>query len=70
MQHVTTFAVFFGYWSGTTFSLTPVCVASVCKIEDYGKKNGTTYSISSIGARVGIPITGTILEANGGSVGA
>jgi predicted MFS family arabinose efflux permease len=63
---VTAFAVIFGFWSGAAISLTPVCVASVCKIEDYGKRNGTTFSISSFGALVGIPIAGAILQAEGG----
>lgn len=33
---ITAFAVLFGFWSGAAISLTPVCVASVCRIEDYG----------------------------------
>jgi len=36
---ITAFAVLFGFWSGAAISLTPVCVASVCRIEDYGKRN-------------------------------
>ncbi|KAI9729218.1 MAG: hypothetical protein M1834_007010 [Cirrosporium novae-zelandiae] len=39
------FAVLFGFWSGSGISLTPVCVAQICKTEDYGKRYGTTYVI-------------------------
>lgn len=62
---VTVFAIMFVFWSGTAVSLGPVCVAQVCKIEDYGKRNGTTFAISSIGVLVGIPIAGAILNRSG-----
>ncbi|KAF2140802.1 uncharacterized protein K452DRAFT_359792 [Aplosporella prunicola CBS 121167] len=62
---VTSFAVLFGFWSGAAISLTPVCIAQVCRIEDYGKRNGTTFSIASFAALVGVPIAGAILGADG-----
>ncbi|KAF2120887.1 major facilitator superfamily domain-containing protein [Lophiotrema nucula] len=64
---ITAFAVVFGFWSGAAISLTPVCVGAVCKTEDVGKRIGTTFSISSFGALIGIPIAGAIVQANGGS---
>ncbi|KAH9866328.1 hypothetical protein J1614_008895 [Plenodomus biglobosus] len=64
---ITAFAVLFGFWSGAAISLTPVCVSSVCNIEDYGKRNGTTFSLASFAALIGIPIAGAILQANGGA---
>ncbi|KAB2579257.1 Major facilitator superfamily [Lasiodiplodia theobromae] len=66
---IAAFAVMFGFWSGAAISLTPVCIAQVCKIEDYGKRNGTTYSLSSVAALVGIPIAGAILGDGGGYSG-
>lgn len=62
---ITAFSVLFGFWSGAAISLTPVCVACVCKIEDYGKRNGTTFSLASFAALIGIPIAGAILKSNG-----
>ncbi|KAH7061577.1 major facilitator superfamily domain-containing protein [Macrophomina phaseolina] len=62
---ITAFAVLFGFWSGAAISLTPVCVAQVCRIEDYGKRNGTTFSLASFAALVGIPVAGAILGAEG-----
>ncbi|KAF3038993.1 hypothetical protein E8E12_004562 [Didymella heteroderae] len=64
---ITAFAIVFGFWSGTAISLTPVCVGAVCRIEDYGKRNGTTFSIASFAALIGIPAAGGVLEANGGN---
>ncbi|KAH6638730.1 major facilitator superfamily domain-containing protein [Boeremia exigua] len=64
---ITAFAIVFGFWSGTGISLTPVCVGAVCKIEDYGKRNGTTFSIASFAALIGIPAAGAVLEAGGGN---
>ncbi|KAJ3537313.1 hypothetical protein NM208_g6365 [Fusarium decemcellulare] len=64
---VTLFTVFFGFWSGAAVSLTPVCISRVCRIQDYGKRNGTTFCIAGFGALIGIPIAGAIVEANGGS---
>ncbi|KAL6710479.1 hypothetical protein ACN47E_008527 [Coniothyrium glycines] len=63
---ITSFTVVFGFWSGTGISLTPVCVASVCKMEDYGKRNGTTFSLCSFAVLIGLPIAGAILQTNEG----
>jgi MFS family permease len=60
------YAVFFGFWSGAAISLTPVCISQVCATEDNGKRTGTTFTITSIGTLVGIPIAGAIQESNGG----
>ncbi|KAJ5322337.1 hypothetical protein N7452_010626 [Penicillium brevicompactum] len=60
------YAVLFGFWSGAAISLTPVCISQVCATEDYGKRNGTTFTIVSVGTLLGIPIAGAIQELNGG----
>lgn len=62
----TAFTVMYGFWSGAAISLTPVCVSVVCRIEDYGKRTGTTFSIASVAALTGIPIAGALIEANNG----
>ncbi|KAM0723800.1 hypothetical protein Q7P37_000790 [Cladosporium fusiforme] len=63
---LTAFAVLFGFWSGAAISLTPVCIAQVCKVEEVGRRVGTSFSISSIAALVGVPIGGAIIDADGG----
>lgn len=63
---IISFTVLFGFWSGAAISLTPVCVGEVCRTEDYGKRNGTTFSLSSIGALIGIPLAGAILQSEDG----
>ena len=64
---INAFAVLFGFWSGAAISLTPVCIGQVCRTEDYGKRNGTSFSIASIGALIGIPLAGVVLRAQNGS---
>ncbi|KAJ5297494.1 hypothetical protein N7508_007743 [Penicillium antarcticum] len=66
---VVCYAVSFGFWSGAAISLTPVCISQVCATDDYGKRTGTTFTISSVGTLVGIPIAGAILESDGGEYG-
>lgn len=63
---LTGFAVLFGFWSGAAISLTPVCVAQVSEVGEIGRRVGTTFSISSFGALVGVPIGGAIVDGSGG----
>jgi predicted MFS family arabinose efflux permease len=61
------FTIVYGFWSGASVAFAPVCIGQVCKMEDYGKRNGTAYTLCSFGTLVGIPIAGAIIEANHGS---
>lgn len=63
------YTVLFGFFSGTGISLTFVCISQVCRIEDLGKRNGTAFTIASIGTLIGIPIAGAIQQADGGEYG-
>ncbi|KAJ5679294.1 oxalate/formate antiporter [Penicillium macrosclerotiorum] len=63
------YAVLFGFWSGAAISLTPVCISQVCTVDDYGKRNGTTFTIASIGTLTGIPIAGAIQQREQGEYG-
>ncbi|CAI6099509.1 unnamed protein product [Clonostachys chloroleuca] len=62
---IISFAVLFGFWSGASVSLAPVGIGLVCKTEDYGKRNGTAYTLASFGTLIGIPIGGALLGAEG-----
>ncbi|KAL4863470.1 hypothetical protein BDV12DRAFT_206465 [Aspergillus spectabilis] len=60
------YSILFGFASGAAISLTPVCISQVCKVEEYGQRNGTTFTVASVGTLIGIPIAGAFLEVNGG----
>ncbi|KAK9236194.1 major facilitator superfamily domain-containing protein [Lipomyces kononenkoae] len=56
----------FGFASGSGISLTPVCIAQISDMREYGKRYGTTYSFASLGTLTGVPIAGAILNADNG----
>lgn len=62
------FAVLYGFFSGPAYSLTPVCVAQLCRTEVYARRYGTAYGIVSIATLFGVPLSGLVLgngeEAN------
>ncbi|KAM6523003.1 hypothetical protein FALCPG4_012608 [Fusarium falciforme] len=60
------FAIVYGFFSGTAYSLTPVCVAQLCRTEEYATRYGTAYSVVSFATLAGVPISGNILGAGGG----
>lgn len=43
------FTVLFGFGSGSTLSLVPVCVGQLCDVERYGRTYTAVYTVSSIG---------------------
>lgn len=61
------FTVLYGFWSGASVALAPVCIGLVCRTKDYGKRNGTAYTLCSFGTLIGIPIAGALLKADNGS---
>ena len=60
------FSIVYGFFSGSAYSLTPVCVAQLCRAEDYAVRYGTGYGVVSIATLAGIPLSGNILSAGGG----
>lgn len=46
---IVSFAVIFGFASGSNLSLTPVCVGQLCGTEKYGRTYTAVYSVTSIG---------------------
>ncbi|KAI8943664.1 hypothetical protein NX059_001648 [Plenodomus lindquistii] len=61
------FAIIYGFFSGPAYSLTPVCVAQLCRTEDYASRYGTAYGIVSLATLAGVPLSGTILGAGRGN---
>ena len=62
-----TFAIVFGIASGSNISLTPVCIAQICRTEDYGRYYSCVYAIASFGSLLGVPIGGSLTQAFDGN---
>lgn len=60
------YALIFGFASGSSISLTPVCIGQLCKMENYGRYFATCSTLVSFGSLTGIPIAGGILQASQG----
>jgi len=56
-----TFAILYGFFSGPAYSLTPVCVAQLCRPGVYPRRYGTAYGIFSLATLVGVPLSGLVL---------
>ncbi|KAL6691788.1 major facilitator superfamily domain-containing protein [Trichoderma pleuroticola] len=61
------FSLLFGFGSGNSIAIAPVCIGRMCKTQEYGRYYATTYTIVSFACLIGIPIAGSIVQANGGS---
>lgn len=64
---VISFALLFGFASGSNITLDPVCAGQLCRTEDYGRYFATCFTGVGIGTLVSIPIAGEILKRQGGS---
>ena len=63
---VVVFAVVFGFASGTSIAIAPVCIGKLCRTQEYGRYYATAYSVVSFACLVGIPIAGSIVGAQDG----
>lgn len=61
------FAVLFGFGTGNTISITPVCIGQLCSTQHYGRYYATCYTVVAFACLVGFPIAGAIIEASHGS---
>ncbi|POR37487.1 Major facilitator superfamily domain, general substrate transporter [Tolypocladium paradoxum] len=64
---IVVFSVLFGFASGTSIAISPVCIGRMCKTQNYGRYYATTYTVVSFACLIGIPVGGGIVQANGGS---
>ncbi|PBP23531.1 hypothetical protein BUE80_DR005502 [Diplocarpon rosae] len=63
---IVTFAVIFGFASGSNLSLSPVCVGQLCKTENYGRYYATCWMFVAFGTLTALPIGGQILTVMNG----
>ena len=66
---VIVFSVLFGFSSGTSIAIAPVCIGRMCRTSHYGRYYATTYMVVSFACLIGIPIGGNIVGASGGDYG-
>lgn len=64
---VVLFSVLFGFSSGTSIAIAPVCIGKMCKTQHYGRYYATCYTVVSFACLIGIPISGSIVSADRGS---
>lgn len=63
---IVVFSLLFGFGSGTSICMAPVCVGRLCKTQQYGRYYAATYTVVSFACLIGIPIGGNIVRASGG----
>ncbi|RDA89406.1 hypothetical protein CP532_6214 [Ophiocordyceps camponoti-leonardi (nom. inval.)] len=61
------FSLLFGFASGTSIAIAPVCIGRMCKTRNYGRYYATTYTVVSFACLLGVPIGGSIVRASEGS---
>lgn len=61
------YAALYGFASGCTFSIIPAMVAKISPdMSKIGARVGSLYAFSAVGALIGSPIAGAIVNAQGG----
>jgi MFS family permease len=60
------YAVLFGFSSGGYIGIAPTLVAQISDIRQIGVRTGTAFACQSIGALIGSPIAGAIVQSQGG----
>jgi MFS family permease len=60
------YAVLFGFSSGGYIGIAPTLVAQISDIRQIGVRTGTAFACQAIGALIGSPIAGAIVQSQGG----
>ncbi|KAG2134047.1 major facilitator superfamily domain-containing protein [Suillus bovinus] len=64
---ITTYSVFYGFFSGSWFAMQTSCIAQISRMDKIGVRMGMAYSLVSFPALVGEPIAGAILTRDNAS---
>ncbi|CCH60585.1 hypothetical protein TBLA_0D00770 [Henningerozyma blattae CBS 6284] len=54
-------SILYGFFSGSIFSLLPVCCGQVSKTEEFGKRYATMYFVVAFATLISVPFSGTII---------
>jgi MFS family permease len=61
------FSALYGFTSGCVFSIIPAMVASITSdLSKMGTRVGSLYAVSAVGALIGSPVAGAIVNRQGG----
>lgn len=66
---IVTFAVLFGFSSGSIVSLPPTLIAQISDVRQIGVRTGTVFTIVSVSVLVSSPIGGALVSADNGDYG-
>lgn len=61
LRNMYAISILYGFFSGSIFSLLPVCCGQISKTEEFGRRYSTMYFVVSFVTLAGIPITGAII---------
>lgn len=61
LKNMYVISVLYGFFSGSIFSLLPVCCGQISKTEEFGRRYSTMYFVVSFITLAGIPISGAII---------
>lgn len=63
------FSALYGFFSGSIFSILPVCCGQISKTEEFGRRYSTMYFVVAFGTLVAVPISGAIIGTDKSSAG-
>ncbi|CDK24950.1 unnamed protein product [Kuraishia capsulata CBS 1993] len=55
------YTVFYGFFSGSVLSISPVCCSAISPTRDFGKRYATMYLLAGFIFLVGVPVAGAII---------
>lgn len=59
------FSVLYGFTLASVLSLSPICLAQISRVEDFGKRYSTCYFVVAFVCLVGIPLSGLLITDTG-----
>lgn len=61
LKNMYVISALYGFFSGSIFSLLPVCCGQISKTEEFGRRYSTMYFVVAFGTLIAVPVTGAII---------